>query len=269
MNEETFSMRKSRGFGAFPAPLLVVLVALVVGGCASTDGLSLGRLFERDQKKTVESQKNKGSGAETQKSGTENTKPRKNENTKPRKKASAFPSLGTVPKRPKVTSPERRLVIEEGLLADRERARYTTAKPPWARPKVVSAAAISAGAGGPVQTVTVAGSRLATIRFAVGSARMPPGAVGLMRQIVALQRRSGGKVIAVGHTTRRKRNTDLDKDKKIKDTLSVARANAVIALLARAGVRRDRLEAIGRGDTEPTNPRRPFMNRRVDIFLQR
>ncbi len=258
---ETFSNRKSRGIRAFPAPLLVVLVALVVGGCASGNGLSLGRLFERDQKKTVESEKNKGVGAENKKPNTEIRKVGK--------KTGAFPSLGTVPKRPKVTSPERRLVIEEGLLADRERARYTKAKPPWARPKTANTAAISASAGGQVQTVTVAGSRLATIRFAVGSARMPPGAVGLMRQIVALQRRSGGKVIAVGHTTRRKRNADLEKDKKAKNTLSVARANAVIALLARAGVRRNRLQAIGRGDTEPTNPRRPFMNRRVDIFLQR
>lgn len=255
---ETFSSRKWRGIRAFPAPLMVVLVALLVGGCASGDNLSLGRLFERDQKKTVESEKNKGAGTENKKTGTE-----------VRKKARPFPSLGSVPKRPKVTSPERRLVIEEGLLADRARARHTEAKPPWARPKIANTAPISAGAGGSVQTVTVAGSRLATIRFAVGSARMPPGAAGLMRQIVALQRRSGGKVIAVGHTTRRKRSADQEKDMKAKNTLSIARANAVIALLSRAGIRRDRLEAIGRGDTEPTNRRRPFMNRRVDIFLQR
>lgn len=248
---ETFSNRKSRGIRAFLGPLTAVLVALVVGGCSSGDGLSLGRLFERDQTKTVESEKNKKSGAETG------------------KKARPFPSLGSVPKRPKVTSPERRLVIEEGLLADRARARYTEAKPPWARPKVANPATIGAGAGGRVETVTVAGSRLATIRFAVGSARMPPGAAGLMRQIAAVQRRSGGKVIAVGHTTRRKRSADKEKDEKVKNTLSVARANAVISLLARAGVRRDRLEAIGRGDTEPINRRRPFMNRRVDIFLQR
>lgn len=256
---ETFSNSTRRGVGAFLAPLMVVLLALTVGGCASGDNLTLGKLFERDQKKTVESAKNKGAGSENKKTGTEIRKAGN--------KSKAFPSLGTVPKRPKVTSPERRLVIEEGLLADRERARHTEAKPPWARPKVAPSAAI--GAGGPVETVTVAGSRLATIRFSVGSARMPPGAAGLMRQIAALQRRSGGKVIAVGHTTRRKRNADLEKDKTVKNTLSVARANAVIALLARAGVRRDRLEAIGRGDTEPTNRRRPFMNRRVDIFLQR
>ena len=258
---ETFSNRIWCGIRAFPAPMMVVLIALAVGGCASGDNISLGRLFERDSKKTVESEKNKGARKESKKAGSEARKVRKN--------GRAFPSLGTVPKRPKVTSPERRLVIEEGLLADRERARHTEAKPPWARPKKADTAAISAGAGGPVETVTVAGSRLATIRFSVGSARMPPGAVGLMRQIAALQRRSGGKVIAVGHTTRRKRNADLEKDKKVKNTLSVARANAVIALLARAGVRRDRLQAIGRGDTEPTNRRRPFMNRRVDIFLQR
>ncbi len=258
---EIFSNRKWHGIRAFPAPLMVVLVALVVGGCASGDNLSLGRLFERGSKKTVESEKNKKSGIEGKKAGTEVRKVSK--------KARAFPSLGTVPKRPKVTSPERRLVIEEGLLADRARARHTEAKPPWARPKIANTASIGTGAGGSVQTVTVAGSRLATIRFAVGSARMPPGAAGLMRQIAALQRRSGGKVIAVGHTTRRKRSADLEKDKKVKNTLSIARANAVIALLARAGVRRDRLEAIGRGDTEPTNRRRPFMNRRVDIFLQR
>ena len=257
----SFSYSIWHGIRSFPAPLIAVLVALAVGGCSSGDGLSLGRLFERDTKKTVESERNKTAGKENKAASAKTRKSSKNKG--------AFPSLGTVPKRPKVTSPERRLVIEEGLLADRSRARHTEAKPPWARPKIAPSAPIGSGGGKPVQTVTVAGSRLATIRFPVGSARMPPGAAGLMRQIAVLQKRSGGKIIAVGHTTRRKRNADLDKDKNVKNTLSLARANAVIALLSRAGVRRTSLQAIGRGDTEPTNPRRPFMNRRVDIFLQR
>ena len=90
-----------------------------------------------------------------------------------------------------------------------------------------------------------------------------------MRQISLIQKRSGAKVIAVGHTSRRKRSKDAEKDKKAKDALSLARANAVTSLLARLGVQKANLEAIGRGDTEPSNPRRPFLNRRVDIFMRR
>ena len=91
----------------------------------------------------------------------------------------------------------------------------------------------------------------------------------MMRQIAAIQKRSRAKVIAVGHTSTRKRNADAEKDKEAKDALSLARANAVTSLLARMGVANEDLEAIGRGDSEPTNPRRPFLNRRVDIFMRR
>lgn len=234
--------------------------AIALAGCSSSSGdaLTLGKAFEKKEPKAGP----KKAGKKPEEAGGA-------VNREAEKKP--YPNLATVPNRPKVTSQERRLVIEEGLLADRSRAKHTDATPVWARPKTADVVTgdQAGGEGAKVQTVTVAGARLATIRFPVGSARLPPGAAGLMRQIAAIQRRSGAKVIAVGHTSRRKRSADADKDKKAKDALSLARATAVTSLLARLGVRRENLEALGRGDTEPSNPRRPFLNRRVDIFMRR
>jgi flagellar motor protein MotB len=238
----------------------VAAAVIALAGCSSSSGdaLTLGKAFEKKEPKA-------GSGKAAKKKPEE---PSAGANREAGKKP--YPNLATVPGRPKVTPQERRLVIEEGLLADRSRAKHTDATPVWARPKTADAVTGGqAGEGPKVQTVTVAGARLATIRFPVGSARLPPGAAGLMRQIAAIQKRSGAKVIAVGHTSRRKRSGDADKDKEAKDALSLARATAVTSLLARLGVHKESLEAIGRGDTEPTNPRRPFLNRRVDIFMRR
>jgi flagellar motor protein MotB len=250
------------GFGGrriVAALAVAAAAAIALAGCSSSSGdaLTLGKAFEKKEPKAGPKKAGKtseGAGAAV--------------NREAGKKP--YPNLATVPNRPKVTSQERRLVIEEGLLADRSRAKHTDATPVWARPKTADVVTgDQAGEGPKVQTVTVAGARLATIRFPVGSARLPPGAAGLMRQIAAIQRRSGAKVIAVGHTSRRKRSADADKDKTAKDALSLARATAVTSLLARLGVRKENLEALGRGDTEPSNPRRPFLNRRVDIFMRR
>jgi flagellar motor protein MotB len=237
------------------AAALAAVIAL--GGCSSSgsDALTLGKAFEKKEPKS--------GGAKSKQDAATAAAARESEK-KP------YPNLSTVPKRPNVTSQERRLVIQEGLLSDRSRAKHTDATPVWARPKTADVSTGDQAGGGPkVETVTVAGARLATIRFPAGSARLPPGAAGLMRQISLIQKRSGAKVIAVGHTSRRKRSKDAEKDKKAKDALSLARANAVTSLLARLGVQKAKLEAIGRGDTEPSNPRRPFLNRRVDIFMRR
>ena len=242
----------------FAAALAAVLaVSFVLGGCASSSArLTLGKAFERKDSKSKSGEKAKKPDGADAAAASGEKKP--------------YPNLSTVPSKPNVTSEERRLAVEEGLMADRSRARHTDATPVWARPKTANVGAGGQGsAATKVETVTVAGARLATIRFPAGSARLPPGAAGLMRQIALIQKRSGGKVIAVGHASRRKRSKDADKDKQAKDALSLARANAVTSLLARLGVRKKQLEAIGRGDTEPNSPGRPFLNRRVDIFMRR
>jgi len=254
MNKTGWAVSQISRQPVVPFMCLILASALALGGCSS------GSWFSRD-----------GAKSASAKNGKAKKEPEMPEVKKVRRgDKRAYPNLSTVPKRPNVTSQERRLVIEEGLLADRAKARHTDATPVWARPKTVDAGATGQTATAPkVETVTVAGTRLATIRFPVGSARLPPGAAGLMRQIAAIQRRSGSKVIAVGHTTRRRRSKDLDKDKGAKQALALARASAVTSMLARMGVSRNRLESISRGDAEPANPGRPFLNRRVDIFMRR
>lgn len=249
----------ARGIGGSLRSLAWVVLAaaaLGIGACSSSgdDTLTLGKAFEKKEKNS-----DKGKSPEERAGAAEARESEK----KP------YPNLSTVPGRPNVTTQERRLVVQEGLLADRSRAKHTDATPVWARPKTADVTTGDQAGGAKVETVTVAGARLATIRFPPGSARLPPGAEGLMRQIAAIQKRSRAKVIAVGHTSTRKRSTDAEKDKEAKDALSLARANAVTSLLARLGVATENLEAIGRGDSEPTNPRRPFLNRRVDIFMRR
>lgn len=246
-------MMKARRSGRHPSFVVVAacVVALAAAGCSSTKKSPVGE-------------------ATATKQGNAKNAKKEPEVAKVKRGSGTFPKLSSVPDRPKVTSQEDRLVIEEGLMSDRERARHTEAVPPWAEPKASQGGAPGAPPGNEsVQLVTVAGTKLATIRFPTGSARLPVGAEGLMRQIAALQKRTGAKVVAVGHTSQRKRNNDPSADRTAKNALSSARANAVISMLSRMGIAADRLEAIARGDTEPADAQRPFLNRRVDIFIQR
>ena len=231
---------------------LVLAAPIVLSGCSSKSGTKqAGKAPEKAAPKAKAEVKK--SEPEVKKVGRGSRK---------------FPNLSTVPGRPKTTTPEQRLEIEEGLLADRARARHSDATPPWARPKTASNPTATTGGNQTPDVMTVMGRRLATIRFPVGSARLPAGAAGLMRQIAALQRRFNARVVAVGHTSKRKRNRDAGKDKAAKSALSLARANAVVSMLSRMGVKQDRLQAVGRADTEPNDRRRPFLNRRVDIFMR-
>lgn len=231
---------------------LIVAAPIAVAGCSSKSGA------KQDAKAPA-------AVAGKAKSETKKAEP---EVKKVGRGSRKFPNLSTVPGRPKTTTPEQRLEIEEGLLADRARARHSDATPPWARPKTASNPTATGGEGQAPAVMTVMGRRLATIRFPVGSARLPPGAAGLMRQIAALQKRFNARVVAVGHTSRRKRNNDQGKDQAAKTALSLARANSVVSMLSRMGVKQDRLQAVGRADTEPNDRRRPFLNRRVDIFMR-
>jgi outer membrane protein OmpA-like peptidoglycan-associated protein len=244
-------VRAARRGGRFGVTLLAVCaLAVAATGCSST-------------------KKAPGEATAPKQSGGKDTK-KAPEIAKVERRSGTFPKLSTVPNRPKVTSQQDRLVIEEGLMSDRERARHTEALPPWAEPKTSEGAPPGAAPSNEsVQLVTVAGTKLATIRFPTGSARLPIGAEGLMRQIAKLQKRTGAKVVAVGHTSRRKRSNKPDVDKTAKNRLSTARAKAVTSMLARMGIAADRLQAIARGDTEPADAHRPFLNRRVDIFIQR
>src|SRR5690606_22717939 len=141
------------------------------------------------------------------------------------------------PPRPPVTPPDQRIIIEEGLLADRANARYTDQTPRWAtaaggataaRGTAVDGADTNvASAAGPAMA---AAGQIGTIAFADGSAALPAGGAAVLEHVAAVYRASGGGTLrVVGHTTARERDADPEKDKLAKFELSLARANAVAA----------------------------------------
>jgi outer membrane protein OmpA-like peptidoglycan-associated protein len=214
-----------------------------------------------------------------------------------------FPNLADVPKRPPVTPPDQRIIIEEGLLADRANARYTQQQPRWQTDTGSNGAATSTAAGAarppvdskmqsaprePVSEVEVgadnqvasaanpatagAAAQIGTIAFAENSAALPPSATAELEEIATAYKASGGSLRVVGHTSGRQRAADPEKDKLAKFDLSLARANAVAAALAKLGVDRSKIVTAGRGDTEPAAPpdgARTAEGARVDVFLDK
>lgn len=220
-----------------------------------------------------------------------------------------YPNLADVPKRPPVTPPDQRIIIEEGLLADRANARYTNQPPRWTSDTGGTSAYVPPGGGkteaeakpqtdskmqsAPRKPVTevpaeggdkkvasvaspataAAAAQVGTLAFAENSTALPRDSAAVLEHIAAAYKASGGTLRVVGHTTARQRDADPEKDKLAKFDLSLGRANAVAAALAQLGVDRDKIVTAGRGDTEPAAPpddaSRAAENRRVDVFLDK
>lgn len=105
------------------------------------------------------------------------------------------------------------------------------------------------------------------IRFALGKATLTPDGRELVRSIARAiaQVPETQKIIVVGHTDNRgarKRNLALSK----------RRAQAIVAALVRAGVARERLQAIGKGPDQPVADNRTragrAKNRRVEFLIE-
>jgi outer membrane protein OmpA-like peptidoglycan-associated protein len=211
-----------------------------------------------------------------------------------------YPNLGDVPKRPPVTPPDQRIIIEEGLLADRANARYTNQPPRWATDtgSTSPAAAVPSAAPDdkvgsaprrPVAEVPVGGSgttvasaagpamagaaQVGTIAFAGDSTALPGSSAAVLEHVAAAYKASGGTVRVVGHTAARQLSGDPEQDKLAKLDLSLARANEVAAALVNLGVEQSKIVVAGRADTEPAAPptdaARAAENARVDVFLEK
>ncbi|MFS8038109.1 OmpA family protein [Xanthobacter sp. AM11] len=105
-----------------------------------------------------------------------------------------------------------------------------------------------------------------TIRFASGSADIDRRSRGLLdRLAVTLMRCPDGVVHISGHT-------DGTGDAEANRRLSEARANAVLAYLAAAGIATDRLSAVGYGSGQPLAPNDTeagkALNRRIEFEVK-
>lgn len=199
---------------------------------------------------------------------------------------STYPKVSEVPEAPKVSTPEQRLIIQEGLLADRANARYADGPPPRLYPQAASPiaksprtpveeASLTPPAAGTDKGAQAAAQgagpvRIVTVRFPVDSVEVPADTARYLREVVAVQRRFGGTLRVVGHTGRRQIDPDPAKDRVAKLSLSEGRAKAVAAALMRLGLDRRQLAIEAKGDSEPVaagDPAREAENSRVEVFL--
>lgn len=209
-----------------------------------------------------------------------------------------YPNLATVPDAPKSgMSPNQRLIIEEGLLADRENAQYIAGPPPKMLPRPggempaspsepVSASDLPSQSGGasssssaapsaepattannPPQTAAVPQGEqvlLVSIRFPEGSTQAPDQVDQVLEQVAMIQKQEDAFLRVVGHTGLGAAN---------KDALSAERAEVIAARLMRLGAMQDKLIAEGRGDASPVaeggDPQASRQNNRVEIFMIR
>ncbi len=104
------------------------------------------------------------------------------------------------------------------------------------------------------------------LQFEPGSSLLTPESQAQLPEVIArAQARAGGEIVITGHTDRQ---GSLDAN----DRLSLARAQAVRALLIERGFAPERIEAVGRGEREPVVPTEDEVveprNRRADVLVR-
>lgn len=129
-----------------------------------------------------------------------------------------------------------------------------------------------AGTGTIPQPFAVAtGQPLATVRFAVGSARVAKSARAALRRVALTIKRNRVRVRVVGHASSRTRDLDPMRHQLANFRVSLDRANAVARELIRRGVNPDAITVDAVSDTQPAfievMPAGEAANRRVTILI--
>jgi outer membrane protein OmpA-like peptidoglycan-associated protein len=105
---------------------------------------------------------------------------------------------------------------------------------------------------------------LRTITFEFGSARLEPGSIEQLRNLgIALNQltTAEAKLLIEGHT-------DKKGTRAYNDELSKRRADAVKDYLVKEmGVSADRLETVGKGFSEPANPKNPYASENRQVVV--
>ncbi|MEE8445832.1 MAG: OmpA family protein [Alphaproteobacteria bacterium] len=115
------------------------------------------------------------------------------------------------------------------------------------------------------------GQPLATVRFAVGSARVGKSARAALRRVALTIKRNRVRVRVVGHASSRTRDLDPMSHQLANFRVSLDRANAVARELIRRGVNPDAISVDAVSDTQPAfievMPAGEAANRRVTILI--
>ena len=138
----------------------------------------------------------------------------------------------------------------------------TPPRPPAASRLMESRAAYAA----PGRTVKVA-----TILFDNGSSKLKADDKRILRAVTRLQRKNGGKLWIVGHSSTRTRNLPPVKHKMVNFQVSAARADRVVSELVRMGVNKEDIQIAAVSDAEPIYyefmPSGEAGNRRAEVYL--
>ena len=138
----------------------------------------------------------------------------------------------------------------------------TPPRPPAASHLMESRAAYAA----PGRTVKVA-----TIFFDNGSSKLKADDKRILRAVTRLQRKNGGKLWIVGHSSTRTRNLPPVKHKMVNFQVSAARADRVVSELVRMGVNKEDIQIAAVSDAEPIYyefmPSGEAGNRRAEVYL--
>ena len=138
-------------------------------------------------------------------------------------------------------------------------------------------ASVTTGAGVPAtaasQPLPPGATRVATIVFPNGSARLTARDRQILAQVVALQKEQGGTLHVVGHSSSRTRNLSPEKHRLVNYKVSALRAKTVANELIRRGANRRTVATAALADSQPLYqeimPNGEAGNRRAEIFLTR
>ena len=112
---------------------------------------------------------------------------------------------------------------------------------------------------------------MATIFFDNGSSKLKADDKRILRAVTRLQRKNGGKLWIVGHSSARTRNLPPVKHKMVNFQVSAARADRVVSELVRMGINKEDIQIAAVSDAEPIYyefmPSGEAGNRRAEVYL--
>ena len=133
------------------------------------------------------------------------------------------------------------------------------------------AAPFGAPAGTLASAGAVDGEKIATIKFAVGSASLDPGDRQQVVQVAQVYRQRGGAIRIEGHASSRTKDMQPVQHQLVNFNVSLNRANAVASELIRQGVPAEAVFVAAMSDSQPifyeVMPAGEAGNQRVDIYF--
>ena len=122
------------------------------------------------------------------------------------------------------------------------------------------------------ENAAITAPSLATLYFRDGSAGLDSAALGVLKQVAQIQKSRGGRLVLVGHASRRAETNDARKRETFNQKISAQRAENVRKALVRLKVPLLALSVRASGDNaavfDEAAPAGEAANRKVEIYLE-